>query len=214
MAFLLGLVSALASACCTLPAVGMLIAYSGSRPSVERRSTIWSAAGFLLGTSVSLIIMGFIAALLGQTAQVFLGRYWKLVAGLLAVVLGLGSLRWIPLPSFAWNRTSADQPVAPRSLLGDMLGGLLLGGGVAACSLPCNPGIFIVLGASVLLGRIAWGMILMAAYGIGFGLPLSAIVFGISLGKTLVRAANVESLIRTLAGGALMVAGFYLLWSF
>ena len=31
LAFLLGLVSALASACCTLPAMGMLVAYSGTR---------------------------------------------------------------------------------------------------------------------------------------------------------------------------------------
>ena len=56
--------------------------------------------------------------------------------------------------------------------MGAVLGGLFLGGGVAAFSLCCNPGIFIVLGASVLLGRVVWGMVLMAAFAVGFSLPL------------------------------------------
>ena len=36
LAFLLGLVSAMASACCTLPAMGMLVAYSGMREDADR----------------------------------------------------------------------------------------------------------------------------------------------------------------------------------
>ncbi len=35
LALLLGLVSAVASACCTLPAMGMLVAYSGTREAVS-----------------------------------------------------------------------------------------------------------------------------------------------------------------------------------
>ena len=49
LAFLLGLVSAVASACCTLPAMGMLVAYSGHAQDANRRwhsyprSGSWSA---------------------------------------------------------------------------------------------------------------------------------------------------------------------------
>ena len=43
LAFLLGLVSAVASACCTLPAMGMLVAYSGTRQDVDRRTACVSA---------------------------------------------------------------------------------------------------------------------------------------------------------------------------
>jgi cytochrome c biogenesis protein CcdA len=43
LAFLLGLVSAVASACCTVPAMGMLIAYSGTRQDANRRSAFVSA---------------------------------------------------------------------------------------------------------------------------------------------------------------------------
>ena len=85
---------------------------------------------------------------------------------------------------------------------------------MAACSLPCNPGIFIVLGAAVLQGHALWGMVLMAAYGIGFSLPLSAILFGVSFGKASIKAHRVEAVIRMVAGVLLVGAGFYLLAKF
>ncbi len=98
--------------------------------------------------------------------------------------------------------------------MGAALGGLFLGGGVAACSLPCNPGIFIVLGASVLLGRMVWGMVLMAAFAVGFSLPLAAILFGVSFGKASIKAQKVDAAIRAVAGVLLVGAGLYLLASF
>ena len=90
----------------------------------------------------------------------------------------------------------------------------MLGGGVAACSLPCTPGIFIVLGASVLMGQIVWGMVLMAAFAFGFSLPLAAILFGVSFGKASMRAEKADVAIRTVAGVALSAAGLYLLATF
>ena len=98
--------------------------------------------------------------------------------------------------------------------MGAALGGLFLGGGVAASSLPCNPGIFIVIGASVLMGHILWGMVLMAAFGVGFSLPLGAILFGVSFGKAFVKAQKAETAIRNIAGVLLVCAGFYLLATF
>src|ERR1035437_6140365 len=82
LAFLLGLVSAVASACCTLPAMGMLVAYSGTRQDVNRRTALASAIAFMIGTTLALIILGFVAGFVGQAAQALLGRYWKGFAGL------------------------------------------------------------------------------------------------------------------------------------
>ena len=98
--------------------------------------------------------------------------------------------------------------------MGAALGGLFLGGGVAACSLPCNPGIFIVIGASVLMGRIVWGMALMAAFAVGFSLPLTAILLGVSLGRASLKARKADAVIRNIAGVLLIGAGFYLLATF
>ena len=128
LAFALGLVSAVASACCTLPAMGMLVAYSGTREATDRRGTFAAAAWFLVGATLALVILGFVAGLIGQAAQAFLGRYWRVFAGLVAVVLGLATLQLLPvkLP----KRSSEGRSSAKRGSLGAALGGLFLGGGV------------------------------------------------------------------------------------
>src|SRR5512136_2205361 len=97
LAFLLGLVSAVASACCTLPAMGMLVAYSGTREDANQKTAFISAISFMIGTTLALIVLGFVAGFVGQAAQALLGRYWKIFAGVIAVVLGLAALKLLPL---------------------------------------------------------------------------------------------------------------------
>jgi cytochrome c-type biogenesis protein len=210
LAFLLGVVSAVASACCTLPAMGMLVAYSGTRQNVNRRATWVSAVWFLIGTTLALIILGFVAGLVGQAAQTYMGRYWKLFAGFVAVIFGLATLKLLPfsIPGCALKNENASPGCGK---MGAALGGLILGGGVAACSLPCNPGIFIVMGAAILMGKLLWGMVLMAAFALGFSLPLTAILFGVALGKASLKAQKAEVAIRRVAGVLLVCAGFYIL---
>jgi cytochrome c biogenesis protein CcdA len=212
LAFLLGLVSAVASACCTLPAMGMLVAYSGTQQNVNRRASVLSAVWFLIGTTLALIILGFVAGLVGQAAQAFLGRYWKLFAGVVAVLFGLAALNLLPfsMPSFARR----GEVSSSGGKMGAALGGLFLGGGVAACSLPCNPGIFIVIGASILMGKLLWGMVLMAFFAIGFSLPLAAILLGVAFGKASLKAQKADAAIRAVAGVLLIGAGLYLLATF
>jgi len=213
LAFLLGLVSAVASACCTLPAMGMLVAYSGTRNDADRRSAFVSAISFMVGTTLALIILGLVAGFVGHAAQSLLGRYWKLFAGVIAVILGLAALKLFPinLPQFARKPVTRS---ALKGMLGTAVVGLLMGGGVAASSLPCNPGIFIVIGTSVLLGHTLWGMILMTAFGVGFSLPLGAILFGVAFGKASIKTHKVEQVIRIVAGVLLIGAGFYVLATF
>lgn len=213
LAFLLGLVSAVASACCTLPAMGMLVAYSGTQHNVNRRASFGMAVWFLIGTTLALIILGFVAGLVGQAAQAFLGRSWKLFAGVVAVFFGLATLKMLPfkLPGFA--RTEGVSSASGEKF-GAALGGVFLGGGVAACSLPCNPGIFIVIGASILMGKLLWGLVLMALFAVGFSLPLAAILLGVSWGKASLKMQKAEAAIRAVAGVLLIGAGFYLLATF
>ena len=66
------------SACCTLPAMGVLVAYSGTRDKVNRRTAIGSALAFMIGTTVALVVLGYVAGFVGQSAQALLGYYWKL----------------------------------------------------------------------------------------------------------------------------------------
>ena len=213
LAFTLGLASAVGSACCTLPAMGMLVAYSGTRENMSRRAAIGTAISFMLGTSVALVVLGFVAGFVGQSAQALLGTYWKLFAGVIAVVFGLAALGLLPLKLPQIRRKTSVSP-AGQGMIGTLVVGLLLGGGVAACSLPCNPGIFVVLGAAVLQGHSVWGMLLMAAFALGFSLPLAAILLGVSFGKASIKAQKVEASIRVAAGVLLVGVGLYLLATF
>ena len=213
LAFLLGLASAMASVCCTLPAMGMLVAYSGTRKDSNRGMAFASAISFMIGTTLALIVLGFVAGFIGETAQALLGRYWKLFAGIIAVVLGLAALKLLPLTLPGVAR-KPDTRSAGQGIFDTVIVGLLMGGGVAAASLPCNPGIFIVIGTSILMGHIYWGMFLMTAFGAGFSLPLGAILFGVAFGKASIKAQKAEAVIRSLAGVLLVCTGFYLLATF
>ncbi len=210
-ALLLGTVSAATSACCTLPALGILVGYSGAREEENRRAAAGAVAFFTAGTIISLMIIGGIAGFVGLTAQASLGVYWKIFAGVVAILFGLATLKLLPfnLPALSQRKTANQS-----GNLGTMTAGLLMGGGVAVSSLPCNPGIFIVLGAAILQGQVIWATVLLAMFAVGFSLPLGAVLLGVSLGKTALLTKNANTAIRWISGCILMVAGFYLLVTF
>lgn len=210
-ALLLGTVSAATSACCTLPALGMLIGYSGAREEKTRSAAIGTVIFFTVGTVLALMIIGGIAGVVGQTAQTSLGSYWKIFAGITAIVFGLATLKLLPfnLPDVSFLKSATGS-----AKLGPAAAGLLLGGGVAASSLPCNPGIFIVLGAAVLQGQVVWAILLLAMFAVGFSLPLGTVLLGVSLGKTAFLSKNADIAIRWISGCILLFAGFYLLITF
>ena len=210
-ALLLGTVSAATSACCTLPAMGILVGYSGARQEKDRRATFESVIFFTLGVVLSLMVFGGIAGFIGQTAQTSLGNYWKIFAGIVAILFGLATLK--PLP-FKLPTASSNQSANRFGKLGPTAAGLLMGGGVAASSLPCNPGIFIVLGAAVLQGQVVWATLLLTMFAFGFSIPLAAVLLGVSLGKTALLTKNADMAVRWVSGGILLVAGFYLLVTF
>jgi len=210
-ALILGLVSAATSACCTLPAMGILVGYSGTRVEANRKDVFRSALLFTLGTVFSLMIIGGIAGFIGQIAQNTLGRYWKVFAGVVAVIFGLATLKLLP---FKLSLGKYEKAIHSSGKIGTVLAGLILGGIVAVSSLPCNPGIFIVLGAAILQGRVIWATLLLAMFAIGFSLPLGAILLGVSLGKMSLVAKNADVAIRWISGVILLVAGFYFLVTF
>ncbi len=207
-ALVLGIVSAVTSACCTLPALGILIGYSAAREEKSRRTAVMSAAYFTGGILLSLMVIGGLAGYFGQVAQASLGGYWKLFAGIVAIAFGLATLKMLPV-NLSLAGHVGKSPGSRQ--LGTTAAGLFMGGGVAACSMPCNPGFFIVLGAAFLQGQIVWATSLLAMFAIGFSLPLGAVLLGISLGKETLRTKTADTAIRLVSGSILLFAGFYLL---
>jgi cytochrome c-type biogenesis protein len=210
-ALALGVVSAVTSACCTLPALGILVGYSGAQANHNRKAAVKKALFFTLGMIVSLMIIGGIAGLVGQVAQNSLGRYWKVFAGVVAVFLGLAALKLLPFKLSLGKFEGLGNRLGTS---GAVLAGLILGGIVAASSLPCNPGIFIVIGAAILQGQVIWAAFMLAMFAIGFSLPLGAVLLGVSLSKVSLAAKGFDAATRWVAGAILVIAGFYFLVTF
>jgi len=211
LAFLLGLVSAVASACCTLPVLSAVVGYAGTRQQLNRRANLFTALFFMLGSTLAILILGGVAGFVGQVAQASLGRYWKVFAGIMAIVFGLATLNLLP---FKLAQRKAETVKQSKGLLGAALFGLIMGGAVSVCSLACNPGIFIILGVAVLQGYTLWMMGILIAFAVGFSLPLAALVLGVSFGKAAIKAKKAESIIRIGAGVLLIGVGFYFLSTF
>jgi len=210
-ALILGAVSAASSVCCTIPSLAILVGYSGSQANDNRKTAVKSALFFTVGTIISLMIIGGIAGFVGQIAQSGLGRYWKVFAGVAAIFLGLAALKLLPF-NLSFSKFGGITNNAGK--FGPALAGLILGGIVAASSLPCNPGIFIVIGAAVLQGKVFWAILMLAMFAIGFSIPLGAIMLGVSLGKVSLAARGADTVIRWIFGLVLLVAGFYFLITF
>ncbi len=211
LAFVLGLASAVASACCTLPLLGAIVGYSGTREDNDRRANFLAALFFMLGSTIALVILGTVAGFVGQVAQDMMGKYWKVFAGLIAIFVGLAALKLLP---FKLPTKTAGTGARPKGFLGAAAFGLVMGGGVSVASLACNPGIFIILGVAVLQGYTLWAMGITAAYAVGFSLPLALIMLGVSFGKSAIKAKRAETTIRIIAGVLLIFAGFYFLATF
>ena len=208
-AFLLGLISAIASACCALPVLGAIVGYSGTTTVNTKKTSLPGAVFFMVGTIIAIMILGSVAAFLGQAAQISLGKYWKLFAGFIAILFGLGTLKLLP---FRLQQKNRENKLQQKPFAGTAaLSGLFLGGAVSVCSMGCNPGIFIILAVVAMKGYSLWAMTILITYAIGFSLPLAAIVFGVSLGKTIPAIKKIDSTIRIIAGILLIAAGFYFL---
>ena len=211
LAFVLGLVSAIASACCTLPLLGAIVGYSGTREYSNRRANFLTALFFMLGATIAIVILGTVAGFIGQVAQDVMGKYWKLFAGLIAIFVGLAALKLLP---FKLPTKTVKDKSRPKGFFGAAAFGLVMGGGVSVASLACNPGIYIILGVAVLQGYTFWAMGITAAYAVGFSLPLAVIILGVSFGKSAIKAKRTESVIRIAGGVLLIIAGFYFLVTF
>ena len=208
--FALGVFSVIACACCTLPLVGAVAGLSLARKE-DRRAALWSAVMFMTGTLVVLIAIGGIVIFFGQGAIKITGSYWKIAAGCMALLFGIGALGLFPfkIPNFKIFSATGRQNTIISGF-----SGFVFGGTIAVTSLPCNPGIFIILGAAVLENHVLWAISNLTAYAFGFGIPLTAIFLGFSFGKTVGGLQKAEKVIRILAGVLLIAAALYLFYSF
>ena len=193
---------------CVLAMIPLMMSFvagsKGERPGVLRAFAF--SLVFVLGLSVTFMVMGMIAALAGKMYGDVSGL-WNWLVAVVCVVMGLhlmGALT-VPIPSFG----TRVQP-RTRGLLGSLVLGLLFG----LVSAPCAAPILVVLltylagsGASVLYG----GMLLLV-YALGHSLLILAA--GTSMGAARALIDN-KKMIRTMdilrrgAGAVIVLVGVF-----
>ncbi len=211
-ALFLGLIGSVTS-CCNFAVIGAISGYSSSQGGrLNKRDVGLGSLAFMLGTVVALGILGALAGFVSQTIGATVGDYWKLFAGFSLVLFGLVSLKLVPVKLPAFPRLSGGSSGGPTRAV---LFGFTVGGGATACSACCSPVLPVVLGVVTLQGNTWWGVVLLAAFAIGWSLPLSAGLLGLGMGLNYMttKLSKLASVIRIVGGLILLASGFYLLYS-
>jgi cytochrome c biogenesis protein CcdA len=210
--FVMGFISVFTCAC-NFAIIGVVAGYSGAS-STARISGIlvWKGIAFLLGTIIAMASIGALFGFAGDRISDSLGNYWKIAAGLVAILFGLYSLDLVP---FKFPGISISPDESHQNVYSAMVFGLVVGGLSSACNTCCNPFFPVILAASFVKGSVLWGMVMLTAFALGFGIPLTAMIIGVSLGvgKISKVLTKVVSFIKYLGGIALIVFGFYLIFS-
>lgn len=210
--FLFGLSSAATTAGCGgLPAMLVILGYTGSAKTGKTKQLLVAAGAFTLSSVVVLGALGALMSFAGgdiMTTTGRLGFYVKKVLGFICLILGLSALDWLPMrfPTFK---------VATEKLPGGTMGALLLGATVglatAGCAAACSPlQLPIVLGLAALRGQVLEGTIILVVFAIGFVAPLVAIMLGLGMGRATKFMEKMDKPLRYISGVFLILLGFWL----
>jgi cytochrome c biogenesis protein CcdA len=210
--FLMGMITVV-SCGCNFAILGVVAGYSGASSSPDKSKTVWlRGISFLLGGIISMAAIG---ALFGYSSELIsnsFGNYWKIAAGLIAIFFGLYSMNLLPfnLPGLSIKSYQTRQGIFSAILFGFAIGGLS-----TACNTCCNPFFSVILAASFMKGSALWGLIMLAAFACGYGLPMAAAIvgFGLGLGKISKTVSLISTIAKYIGGITLVALGFYLLIS-
>ena len=213
VALLAGVISFLSP--CVLPIVPPYLAYMGGISVQDmadgkhsNRPVIVASVFFAMGLSTVFIFLGFTSSLLGQ---IFLQnqRTFGIVAGLTIILFGLHFFGLIRIP-FLYREARIDAGDKGGSAFGAYLLGLAFAFGWTPC---IGPILGTILAVAAQEGSVGRGIILMALYALGLGLPfiIAAIFINQAVGVMnhfKRHMANIERLM----GGLLIFVGLALVF--
>lgn len=208
--FLLGLISVFTCGC-NFSIIGIVAGYSGTIGSTGKtKGMIWNGIFFLIGMIVSMSIIGGIIGYASELISDSFGNYWKIIAGLISIFFGLFSMDLLP---FKMPGISIKQKNQKENIFSAILFGLTVGGLTLACSTCCNPVFPIIVAVSFVKGSTIWGILMLFAYSLGYGITFAAILIGLELGfgKTSKSFSKFGTIMKYAGGITMIIIGFYFL---
>ena len=208
--FLMGMISVVTCGC-NFAILGVVAGYSGASSATDKSKTVWlRGIAFLLGGIISMATIGALFGYASSLISTSFGNYWKIAAGLIAILFGLYSMNLLPfkLPCLSIKKDHTSQGIIAAIFFGLAIGGLS-----TALNSCCNPIFPVILAASFVKGSAVWGLMMLTAFAIGYGLPLAAAIigFGLGLGKISKTLSVVGTVVTYIGGITLLALGFYFL---
>ncbi|MHB8839652.1 MAG: cytochrome c biogenesis CcdA family protein [Gemmatimonadaceae bacterium] len=212
-AFLAGLVSFLSP--CVLPLVPSYVTYVTGMTVTELTTIGHRAARGRAALHAGLFVLGFglVFIALGATATAFgatLRRALPLlqqIGGIVIAGFGLYLLGLLRLP-FLMRERRVHLASKPAGLVGSVVAGVAFGAGWTPCVGPVLASILVYAGMQATMAK---GLLLLAAYTLGLGLPFFAAAVGFNW--YLVRAPQLSRWLRPIervSGALLLVVGILL----
>jgi len=213
MAFVAGLVSFLSP--CVLPLAPSYVTFvtgmsiddlaNGDRRGARRQAAL-HAALFILGFTLVFLALGATATLFGAALRQLLPALQQ-VGGVVIAVFGLYLLGVLRLPALMRERR-VHLARKPSGRAGSVLVGVAFGAGWTPCVGPVLASILLYAGMQGTMGQ---GMLLLAVYALGLGIPffLAAVAFNWFLAGTRLLRHRLR-LIERVAGAFMVVVGVLL----
>ncbi len=205
LAFLGGVLTSIGP--CNLSMVPVVMGYVGGQQDLTRKRGFWLSTFFTVGSSITFMLLGLIAALVGGlfgTERTLL--YW--FVALACFLIGLNLLGALQL-NFDFLARLKPKRVAVTGLIGALLLGLVVGLAGSQCGTPV---LVAILGLVMAKGKVAYGATLLFAYGLGRGAPIIAAGTFTGVVKALPAMERWTRWMERAAGIVLVLVGVYFVW--
>ena len=208
--FLLGIIGVFSCAC-NFAVIGAVTGYTGALGATGKTKTIVISSIFVFtGAVTAMSAVGFVIGFAGEIISAAIGNYWKIVAGIILLFLGIYILDIFP---FKIPKILPDIKRQKSGMAGAVLFGLLIGGITVLGNICCNPIFPIVAAASFVKGSMLWGFLMLFFYASGYSITIAAAILGVGLGigKISKIISKLAVIIKYAGGITLIVLGFYFL---
>jgi cytochrome c-type biogenesis protein len=205
LVFLAGVLSFLSP--CVLPVLPGYLTYLAARSSgqdvkrVSRSQVLFHGIAFVVGFSIVFITLGATASAIGQSLYGY--KEWiTRIGGVLIVFFGLQMSGWLRIPFLEMEMRKQTEANPQLGYISSLLMGVFFSAGWTPC---VGPTLGLVLTFAGTEASIAKGVLLLALYSLGLGLPFIITALAMDrVGSWMRRMVNVTRYV-TLATGILLV---------
>jgi cytochrome c-type biogenesis protein len=192
---------------CNLSMVPVIIGYVGGQHDLTRAKGFWLSLFFTLGSSVTFMLLGIIAATIGG----LFGPESTILHWLVALVCFTIGLHLLGAFTISFDFLTRLQPkrVAVTGIIGAFLLGLIVGLAGSQCGTPV---LVAIVALAAKAGNLTYGATLLFVYGLGRGVPIVLVGTFTSVVKALPALERWTNWMEKAAGVVLIAIGLYFIW--